>query len=56
MIKVGEYVHHKQPEIVPQLTVLGFQEIQPEEELSPFQQFLEKLMRQRPRPGKGGLT
>ncbi len=49
MITVGEYVSIMQPHLIQQLRI----RVVREDELTPYQEYLERLMRQRPRPGGG---
>lgn len=58
--RVGEYIAGKQPELIAVLCPhleLTFAPGQPDQEevLTPEQRYLEKLMKQVPRPGRGGV-
>lgn len=55
--KVGEYLSYTQPDVLKIIwknmaknMAISF----PEEEFTPFQKHLERLMRQAPRPGRAG--
>jgi hypothetical protein len=50
---VGEYIQQTQPEVLTVINyVWGPYPLQDEELLTPFQKFLDRLMRQKPRLGK----
>jgi len=56
MYPIGLIIMFRQPEIYKELMriySIPFAEV-PEDELTPEQRYLDRLMRQRPRPGKGG--
>jgi hypothetical protein len=55
VLTVGEYIQQTQPEVLTAINyVWGPYPIQDEELLTPFQKFLDRLMRQKPRPGIAG--
>ena len=56
MIKIIDYISFKQPDILEVLMRVGFCmvgriDLASGQELTPEQEYLDKLMRQRPRPG-----
>lgn len=53
MFRVIDYIRYSQPDILECLTRIGFYNLVSDEEyeLTPEQRYLDKLMRQRPRPG-----
>jgi len=53
-ITVGEYLGQRQPEEARRVWQFWPVPVDDGEELTSFQRFVEKLMRQTPRPGKGG--
>jgi len=60
VITIRGYVRIKQPSVYMQIAVWLDDELPdvvevPEEELTPEQKYLEKLMKQIPRPGKEGV-
>jgi len=55
VLTVGEYIQQTQPEVLTAINyVWGPYPLQDEELLTPFQKFLDRLMRQKPRPGIAG--
>ena len=53
-MKVIDQIREKQPEILPQLEVMGFRGLEEiDDEPNPVFDFFDKLMRQVPRKGKG---
>ena len=53
VLTVGEYIQQTQPEVIVALNYIwGPTPFEDEELLTPFQKFLDRLMRQKPRPGK----
>lgn len=53
-LTIGQILGLKQPTVAEQIQQVWHVAFE-DEELTPFQRHLDKLMRQRPRPGKGGV-